>query len=272
MKVMPQPVASARLERERNGFTLVELLVIIGLLALLATIQVSAYAGARWRTRKAVCASNVRKLTLVLHLYGADSDSKLPIGSDGWPWELPPTMTGEMLSYGLHKRDFYCPSTAPQFTDWENFLAPGVDPYVGKPANLWDYFSDGYHITGYVYALSGGELSSSNQNTTLLAEPIKTGPFTISPTLPPPPNSERVLVADSIISQPGQNNPTRRLTGGYNYTDITGGFYKHHLSAHLNGSIPEGSNLGFKDGHVAWRKFSDEQVAPRTRTSPPFWW
>ena len=269
METNPNVTTVDGIANQCKGFTRVDLLVIIGLLALLATIQVSAHAGARWRTREAMCASNVRQLTLALHVYGGDNDNKLPVLSGGasWPWDLPSNVGDTMLSYGLHKREFYCPSTAPRYTDWENFLDPA------PLHNLWDWGSD-FHITGYVFALwgAGSSLNFTNQNRTLLAETIKSGAFAFSPFLPPQANSERVLVADVIISPSGQNDPSLRLSGNYNYSDIAGGYYTRKTSAHLNGGIPEGSNIGFKDGHVAWRKFSDPLVVPRTAKSPWFWW
>jgi hypothetical protein len=86
------------------------------------------------------------------------------------------------------------------------------------------------------------------------------------------PVSERVLVADAIIS-------TGTALPGYahlenNYVSIPGGFQWNnmiypHVSPHLKGNVPSGGNLGFKDGHVDWRKF--ELMTPRT-TSVFFWW
>ena len=268
MKTKRNAVSKDASANQRDGFTLLELLVIIGLLALLATIQVSAYAGAKERTRKTVCASNVRKLTMALQVYGGDNGNKLPLisGSVAWAWDMPTNVADVLLSYGLHRRDFYCPSTAPRYTDWENFLDPTPQQ------NLWS-FNSSVHIVGYMFALSGPScrIAITNQNTTLQAETIRTG---TSSSLAAPPSSERELVADAILSQPGQNNAAQRLTGNYNYDDIAGGFYKTHTSAHLIRGIPEGSNIGFKDGHVAWRKFSSPLVNARTTggSAPVFWW
>ncbi|HTL72595.1 MAG TPA: hypothetical protein VL863_04770, partial [bacterium] len=91
-----------------------------------------------------------------------------------------------------------------------------------------------------------------------------------------------VLVADCIISQgvsqPGYLNP------GNNYSDIGGpgvsgfhqnGAFYNHLSAHLKNNMPMGGNIGYKDGHVAWRKFktsSSEYMTPRTTAGINFWW
>jgi hypothetical protein len=82
------------------------------------------------------------------------------------------------------------------------------------------------------------------------------------------PSAERVLVACVTISSgaatPGYNNPQN------NYNDVGGGFYLHHLSAHLKGRMPSGGHMLYKDGHVDWRKFVSMQ--PRTISGSVFWW
>ena len=266
---------------QTEGFTLVDLLAILAVIALLMILQVSAHASAKGRTKVAMCASNLRQLTLALHLYAGDNNCKLPVlvGSASWAWDLPSQVGVSLLSYNLQKRDFYCPGTAPRFTDFENFADPSA---IANPTRtLWSFgmpagwngndSAPGFHIVGYVLALSGSasRLITSNQNTTILAEPVRSSPGA----LPAPLNADRVLVADATISSqapaPGTTSYDQRLT--YNYTEIAGGFYKLHLSPHLNGTIPEGANLGFKDGHVAWRNFEDmDQRA--LGGSPGFWW
>jgi hypothetical protein len=42
------------------------------------------------------------------------------------------------------------------------------------------------------------------------------------------------------------------------------------MAAHLVGTIPAGGNVGFKDGHVVWRKF--DVMNPITSSGPTFWW
>src|SRR5208283_5443465 len=153
------------------------------------------------------------------------------------------------------KKAFYDPGTSPRFTDLQNFLdvsAPG--------RNLWDFGdnsavpSAGFHITGYLFAFSGPfcELIRTNQNTTLQNENIIGGPAGMMPQN----LSERVLVACATISANYTDNRTGNVNG-YNFTQVVGGFYLNHISPHLNGKIPDGGTVGFKDGHVQWRKFQD---------------
>jgi type II secretory pathway pseudopilin PulG len=247
----------------RRAFTLVELLVILGLLALLAATQVSALASAKGRTKVAMCASNVRQLTLASHLYAGDNKDKLPvILMSAWAWDLPWDIGNKLLSYNFQKRTFYCPGTAPRFNDWDNFQNPALY------ANLWDFDPPNVHVAGYVLVFSASQLVVSNQNTTILAEPMRLSSG--GPTLSTPPNAERVLVADATISSAIPTGGTYEQRYTYNYTSVVGGFYKPHTSPHLRGQFPDGGNVGFKDGHVAWRKFDD--MRSRTSAGAYFWW
>ena len=105
----------------RRAFTLVEILVVIGVLALLAALLFPAFSMARARSRQVVCASNLRQLGQAMALYTND-------------WERFPR--------GLDPADKYTPQI------WQNFpggleimastpiLTEVMAPYV-KDNRLW---------------------------------------------------------------------------------------------------------------------------------------
>lgn len=62
----------------RRGFTLLELLVVIGIIAVLAGLLLPALLSARESGRRARCVSNLRQLSLAMVVYTDDSNGKLP--------------------------------------------------------------------------------------------------------------------------------------------------------------------------------------------------
>jgi prepilin-type N-terminal cleavage/methylation domain-containing protein/prepilin-type processing-associated H-X9-DG protein len=67
--------------RRRRGFTLVELLVVIGLTVLLVSILFPAVNSAREKANAAACASNLRQLYTAVLMFACDHDGGLPRAS-----------------------------------------------------------------------------------------------------------------------------------------------------------------------------------------------
>ena len=64
----------------RRGFTLVELLVVIGIVALLISILLPTLTRARESARRAACLSNLRQVHLTFMFYAQDNRDRVPIG------------------------------------------------------------------------------------------------------------------------------------------------------------------------------------------------
>lgn len=56
----------------KNGFTQMELLAVIGIIALLASLLLPALTGAKKKSRQVICFSQLRQLGLALHMYDDD--------------------------------------------------------------------------------------------------------------------------------------------------------------------------------------------------------
>jgi prepilin-type N-terminal cleavage/methylation domain-containing protein/prepilin-type processing-associated H-X9-DG protein len=68
-------------KRPRNrGFTLVELLVVIGIIALLISILLPSLSKAREAANRVACGSNLRQIGLAYQFYGNDFQNTVPIG------------------------------------------------------------------------------------------------------------------------------------------------------------------------------------------------
>mgnify|MGYP001041097405 CR=1 FL=1 len=69
-----------------QGFTLVELLTVIAIIAVLGAILFPVFARARDQARKANCQSNLKQLGLALMMYSQDYDERMvPVAVDEGP-------------------------------------------------------------------------------------------------------------------------------------------------------------------------------------------
>jgi prepilin-type N-terminal cleavage/methylation domain-containing protein/prepilin-type processing-associated H-X9-DG protein len=90
-------IAKSRLRRRADGFSLIELLVVIGIIAVLAGLLLPTLARARERANQTKCASNLHEIGLVLQVYINDNHGWLfPVGPVSLLTGLPTTLGTNM--------------------------------------------------------------------------------------------------------------------------------------------------------------------------------
>ncbi len=76
--------------RSVKAFTLLELLVVIGILGLLAALILGSVSGAKARAHTVACQNNLKQLAVAVHLYGEDGEGAFPLAI----WRPVPAPTG----------------------------------------------------------------------------------------------------------------------------------------------------------------------------------
>ena len=137
----------------RNAFTLVELLVVIGIIAILIAILLPVLSRARLAAIKVQCLSNLRQIGVYLHQYQNQFNNKIPIYITGSyaSKTIYHSKIDDYTNLGLlvpakiapqsgsaSGRVFYCPGTTPAETFYQfNYVNPAnpvaSNPWVGRP-------------------------------------------------------------------------------------------------------------------------------------------
>ena len=122
--------------RSRPGFTLVELLVVIGIVAVLVGLLLPALAVVRTQARTTECLSHLRQLGLAAQRYAADNRGLCPsavIFFGAWDYQTLPT--GQIIPGTLWENG----TTALQVQQCPEYLlhpdSAGTDPYTGYNYN-----------------------------------------------------------------------------------------------------------------------------------------
>ena len=71
---------------QSRGFTLVELLVVIGIITVLVGLLLPVFTIARERANRTVCAANLRQIALGLTMSASDNKDRLPNEYDDEDW------------------------------------------------------------------------------------------------------------------------------------------------------------------------------------------
>ena len=116
---------SHRNPRRRFAFTLVELLVVIGIIALLVAILLPALGRARAAARALACAANLRSILQGMQLYAQEYGGCFPGGANS---------SGAFL-YGPAFSNSYCPNVS-QIWDWQAPIAKAIRMPFNDGASL----------------------------------------------------------------------------------------------------------------------------------------
>ena len=158
-------LAKRNSRRSTDGFTLVELLVVIGIIALLVAMLLPALNKAREAAKSVQCMSNMRSLGVAFFHYGANGGTYYPVAMYGindpyynanWKWHTPTysqsvywynvilPQTVKFQSIGV----LFCPNGSQIYGNLQTSVANGNVSYGynwlgvgGTPASFWTWHS-----------------------------------------------------------------------------------------------------------------------------------
>lgn len=220
---------SVRGRMRAHGFTLVELLVVIAVIAILAAILFPVFAQAREKARAVSCLSNERQIGLAYTMYATDYDGFLPLTnhSVGSSW------VEQCQPYIKNRQIYRCPSDSSV-----NWTAPVPPSRVLRKAS--------YYFNSY---MAGTERWG---NTAAIDKPASV-----------------IYLSESPVNQTDDHyhpmcwdapsDPDYQCDFGWDARKrepIEVAVQRHQ----------EGANYGFIDGHVRWARFTVLWWRDRDRT------
>ncbi|HEY3320170.1 MAG TPA: type II secretion system protein [Planctomycetota bacterium] len=152
---------SSRVTRHAAGFTLIEILVVISIIALLAALVLPVLSRARAEGQRTACKSNLSQLAKAVQMYASENHSAYPVASQRPTMNSAhPSLRTVLSPYTPDVRVFCCPADHQGFYQKEglsyewNIMLNGIiqdgllDQFLGpsKTPMIYDY--ENFHPGG----------------------------------------------------------------------------------------------------------------------------
>ncbi len=271
---------------KKRGFTLVELLVVIAVIALLLSILMPVLRKAKDGAMRILCGNHIKNLMLGMMMYADTHNNKIPYTPESnWPWDCQKSVVTELLkSMGTDMSTFPNASLNTAANDVPtqfstNFYCPSNSRKARYRESGWNY-APAYRVLGYAFLWkgvynNGGALPIFHRvNGVDVADSSKK--WVDRTDMPQASEAELVVDAELSLQVPNDlihypNGNFGTILTNYNATGLA------DSSSHLiTDAKVAGGNIGFADGHVEWRSFTEMMHRINRGTgnngSPIWWW
>ena len=172
------------------GFTLIEVLVVMAIIAILAAILFPVFARAREKARQTTCSSNLRQLGMAVEMYTADWDDTYPMIGYGFATGDVTTVFELCYPYMKNREIVRCASDPKGNID----LSVLPQPIMGAPTVSYDanragvaqtyVFGDPDHSAGFLYVHQVGYVARPADTTMVWDARLALGEDPLVPTNP----------------------------------------------------------------------------------------
>lgn len=289
---LPSPICGI----QRSGFTIIELLVVISIIALLISLLLPALAKAKSLALRIQCASNMRQIGIAMQEYANEYRGQYPMGdSASWPFgsfgAMPnvaydavryPTWGLGLLyydSFGTQGLNIVNPrpgilsptvqgisliySTQPGYFSQANFVPPSIYNNNGLVVNWGNLYSGYSYWVDYGQNQYGLNYSRSTDYWVVAGQPEYSYTHIYynedpahEPALNPRSSPGSILVTDDAFFT------NQFATAGAPPNPSAGSFLSNHVSEN-NNALPAGEHELYNDGAVIWQPMS--QIKCRTQ-------
>jgi prepilin-type N-terminal cleavage/methylation domain-containing protein/prepilin-type processing-associated H-X9-DG protein len=272
---------------KKRGFTLVELLVVIAVIALLLSILMPVLRKAKDGAMRILCGNHIKNVMLGMMMYADTHNNKIPYANAAnWPWDVDRSIVTELLkSMGTDVSTIVTPAVPPPFSTpfyvpvefSTNFYCPANARKTRYQASEWNCPWLDRRVLGYAF------IWKAPWNTT----PPMAILGTVNGVSAPDPSkkwvdrtdmpqaSEAELVMDATLCDRGDDHV---LYPQGNFGVIITGSNPLGIPDNSNHLITDakvsGGNIGFADGHVEWRPFTEmmHRINKGAGKGPIWWW
>ena len=222
------------MRRRLTGFTLVELLVVIGIIAILIGILIPVLSRVNEQANRVKCSTYLRQWGIALRAYAAVNRNAFPYNGGAIPPGIP--VGGRHISWNS--------SVVQQF--WHDYLIKNRDVAMRAGDNILFCPSQNWHreverdpdltggLCGYFY-MPGRDPTLAN-----------CGGMDYSP-------AGNGWIEKKKFGQQSRAAPI--ASDMIQYYTIDGSW--SHYSSHVKGRLPTGGNFLFEDGHVIWHEYKE---------------